>query len=161
MFQFQWAAYVVGKYVVSPGGVVQLYKASLKYSSEEIKRALTLFTDETHFPIHVHCSHGKDRTGMVVALVLAICGVPEEQIVLDYAKSEAGLAPVHDALAKDIQRSGLSDEFMHTPPQNMRDLFNYLKKQYGSIPEYLESIGFDTKAQEKVRSILCASLPKA
>ena len=38
-------------------------------------------------PILVHCTHGKDRTGVVVALLLSMCGVSEADILADYARS--------------------------------------------------------------------------
>lgn len=36
----------------------------------------------------VHCAAGKDRTGIVVALLLDLCGVPKEDIIKDYSASE-------------------------------------------------------------------------
>ena len=45
----------------------------------------------------VHCHGGKDRTGIVVALLLTIAGVPRETIIEDYTLSEAQLEPVHTA----------------------------------------------------------------
>ena len=39
----------------------------------------------------VHCIHGKDRTGIVVALVLLLCDVPVAEVLDDYAKSAPNL----------------------------------------------------------------------
>lgn len=41
-------------------------------------KALRLFVSPDNFPILVHCIHGKDRTGMVVMLILLLSGVPVE-----------------------------------------------------------------------------------
>jgi len=50
--------------------------------------ALKLLTDPENIPAMLNCAHGKDRTGIVSALVLACLGKSKEEIVLDYAKSE-------------------------------------------------------------------------
>lgn len=53
-----------------------------------IARALRVFADEENLPCVVHCVHGKDRTGLIVALLLRLLGVDEPTTVLDYTKSE-------------------------------------------------------------------------
>ena len=40
----------------------------------------------------VHCQAGKDRTGLVTALLLRLAGVPTDEVALDYAESERHLA---------------------------------------------------------------------
>lgn len=47
-----------------------------------IARALRLFADSANFPILVHCVIGKDRTGLVVMLLLLLCGVDEQARLL-------------------------------------------------------------------------------
>ena len=42
-------------------------------SQKEIAKALRILTKEENFPILVHCMHGKDRTGIVIMLVLLVC----------------------------------------------------------------------------------------
>ncbi len=44
------------------------------------------FTHKEKLPALVHCAHGKDRTGVLSALLLAACGVPDEDIIKDYAR---------------------------------------------------------------------------
>lgn len=53
-------------------------------------------------PVFVHCAAGKDRTGIVVATVLAVLGVPREQIVADYLRTNANL----DALWTRLRAAG-------------------------------------------------------
>ena len=52
----------------------------------------------------VHCHGGKDRTGIVVALLLSLAGVPRETVVEDYALSEAQLEPTHLAWLEEQER---------------------------------------------------------
>jgi protein-tyrosine phosphatase len=53
----------------------------------------------------VHCSAGKDRTGIVVALVLAALGVPDEVIAADYALSARYLDPERTPAIRQLQDS--------------------------------------------------------
>lgn len=115
--QEQWATYLVSKEVLEPLGLANLYKKFLEFCPMEINQALTIFTEERNYPIHVQCSFGKDRTGLVCFLVLAICGVPDELIVQDYAKTQAGLRPIYSELMMDLERVGLSEDFIDASPK--------------------------------------------
>ena len=60
-------------------------------SMRPIARALRVFAQQENLPCIIHCIHGKDRTGLIVALLLLLLGVDEPTVVLDYAKSELEL----------------------------------------------------------------------
>ncbi len=92
---------------------------------------------------------------MVSALILSIAGVPEDIIVNDYAKTQKGLTPIYEEMLEEVRRSGLSEDFAQAPPQNMRDLLDFLKKEYGSIDNYLDDIGFGKELRDRVRSVIC------
>ena len=51
---------------------------------------LRVFAKPGTLPALVHCAHGKDRTGVVVLLLLAACGVEREAIVADYKQARSG-----------------------------------------------------------------------
>ncbi|KAG5950791.1 hypothetical protein E4U53_004389 [Claviceps sorghi] len=55
-------------------------------------------------PILVHCTLGKDRTGIVFALLLALAGVPDDAIAADYARTEQGLEPARAKMLSVIGR---------------------------------------------------------
>lgn len=55
---------------------------------------MRVFVEPDNLPIVVHCIHGKDRTGLIIALVLLLVGLEEETVVLDYAKSEVMPPPM-------------------------------------------------------------------
>lgn len=60
-------------------------------SKPYIRRALAVFADEDNLPCVVHCTHGKDRTGLLSALLLMMCGVSDDKIIGDYERSEGNL----------------------------------------------------------------------
>ncbi|KAI7861365.1 protein-tyrosine phosphatase-like protein [Spinellus fusiger] len=136
-------------------GVSVMYKQLTLHCKSEIRHSLDVFTDPKNYPIHIHCSHGKDRTGILACLVQSIAGVPEEIIVRDYARTQKELEPVRDILLKEIRDSGFSDEFAETPPKNMEYLLHHFNSTYGSVDGYLDSVGFDEECREKVRKIIC------
>jgi protein-tyrosine phosphatase len=51
----------------------------------ELRSALEVIAEAENAPMVVHCAAGKDRTGLLVALVLRLLGVSEEDVVADYA----------------------------------------------------------------------------
>ena len=53
--------------------------------------ALTILSQPENVPAMINCAHGKDRTGIISALVLACLGATTEEIVADYSRSEVRL----------------------------------------------------------------------
>ena len=51
---------------------------------------MKVMTNPDNFPVMINCAHGKDRTGVVCALIQGCLGVSNEQIAQDYAQSEVG-----------------------------------------------------------------------
>ncbi|MGY4102967.1 tyrosine-protein phosphatase [Nocardia sp. R16R-3T] len=72
------------------GHLVGLYTAMLQDGAERIARIARLVA-EAPAPVMVHCAVGKDRTGVVVAVLLAAVGVSESEIVRDYRATEANM----------------------------------------------------------------------
>jgi protein-tyrosine phosphatase len=70
------------------------YSAYLEDRPETVVEAVRQVLDPVNHPVLFHCAAGKDRTGLVAALVLAVLGVPDEEIVADYALSAESVASV-------------------------------------------------------------------
>jgi Tyrosine phosphatase family len=49
-------------------------------AKEQVAMALRVFVDPANLPVLVHCVHGKDRTGLIIALLLLLLGVNEEMV---------------------------------------------------------------------------------
>jgi protein tyrosine/serine phosphatase len=92
----------------------------------------------------VHCHGGKDRTGLVVALLLSLAGVPRDEVVADYAVSERNLAErqaVWEAEAESDEERERRAQIGRCPPEAMRGVLDELNRRYGSIREYLLAAG--------------------
>jgi protein-tyrosine phosphatase len=106
----------------------------------------------------VHCAAGKDRTGVVCALALAVAGVPQEEIVADYALTAEVIEGIVARLAtsptyaEDMDQQDLG---RHTPrAQTMDRLLTVLAERYDGIPGWLESHGFGAEDQAALRARL-------
>ncbi len=90
-----------------------------------------------------HCAAGKDRTGIVAALLLDLVGVSRDEIVADYALSEHWLLPrteewlTHMDAAQRVNVHGL----MATPPEYMWFALNHVDARHGGVENYLRTIG--------------------
>jgi protein-tyrosine phosphatase len=93
----------------------------------------------------IHCAGGKDRTGIIIALLLSLVGVPRDVIIEDYALSEILLEPPHSEwLEKQSEIKGEPVErpiWMHSRPETMQAVLDYLDREYGGVESYLLSAG--------------------
>lgn len=116
---------------------------------------------ETDRPAVYHCAAGKDRTGVISAILLSVLGVPDEIIVADYAASRENLDAIVDRLmsTKGYQEmlSALPPETMHAEPETMIQFLARLQKKYGSVQGYAEDAGVPAEQLEKLRSRLLVS----
>jgi len=109
----------------------------------------------------VHCHGGKDRTGIVVAFLLTLAGVPRDVIAQDYALSQELLEPGNLAwLEEQAQAQGHPVErprWMFSRPETMRGFLDYLDQQYGGVEGYLEAIGVTRAEIARIREWLVTS----
>lgn len=106
----------------------------------------------------VHCFAGKDRTGIVIALLLAVAGAEPATIVADYAESDNYLQPLYaevlDSLAHDPPRHRQLASLLASPPAAMQMALAHLDTNYGSPEGYLQAIGVDQQDLELLRQRL-------
>jgi len=80
--------------------------------------------------------------------------VEEEIICEDYARSTHGLDRVRDKIVADLSKNGLDPSFGDTPAEVMKDTFEYINTKFGSVNEYLDTIGFNKQSRELLKMIL-------
>lgn len=68
-----------------------------------IRRVLELFRDNVGGGFLIHCTLGKDRTGLIVGLLLSLAGVPQDTIAEDFSLSEIHLKHLQPRLADIIE----------------------------------------------------------
>ncbi|GAA3158041.1 tyrosine-protein phosphatase [Blastococcus jejuensis] len=137
---------------------VRYYLGYLHDRSEAVVGALRAVAAAERGASVVHCAAGKDRTGVVVALSLAVAGVPHEEIVADYAMT----ADVIDALVAKLAASPTYAEDMeqrdvasHTPrAETMERVLALLDERFGGPTGWLHENGFGAADQAALRARL-------
>lgn len=114
-------------------------------------------------PAVVHCAKGKDRTGVLAALVALAAGEGEAAVVEEYARS-AGLLTAHARARGEPggepeagRRGGMDWSALRgTPPEAMEETLAWLRREHGSVDGYLDRIGVDAacRAELRGRSVL-------
>jgi protein-tyrosine phosphatase len=96
-----------------------------------------------------HCQAGKDRTGIITALLLGLAGVPEDLIIADYAVSQSLLRPRWEREVAEALAAGNEPPFEPlTEPETMRTLLDHIAARYGGAAGYLEAIGVTAAERE-------------
>jgi protein-tyrosine phosphatase len=109
-------------------------------------------------PAVYYCAAGKDRTGVISAVVLGVLGVPEEVIVADYAASQEKLdAIIGRLLATESYHEMLAmlpEDTQHAEPETMIALLDRLRGRYGSVLDYALAAGVSESSVERLRNRL-------
>ena len=71
--------------------ILQVTDVPHPQAQQQIAKALRVFTRAEALPAIIHCRQGKDRTGIMVALLLLLLGVDEATVVVDYTKSNLAI----------------------------------------------------------------------
>jgi protein-tyrosine phosphatase len=117
-------------------------------------QAFREFASANRYPILIHCTQGKDRTGLLVALILLLLDVPLDSITYDYCLSESELLPEQESRLREIKEIGLTEEFAKTPRNWIPELHRHLGWKYGGVRGYLSKIGVDGETQDRVVDVL-------
>lgn len=132
--------------------LAEQYTNMLEHTKPVVADIMRLLLDEENAPVLIHCAHGKDRTGVIVALILGCLEVEDEVIACDYSLSEAGLAPMRKRLFREtVGRYGFKKEFANATVDTMRETLAILTRKYGGIHGYLSEAGFTEDEQQALK----------
>jgi protein-tyrosine phosphatase len=134
------------------------YIQILEKVPERVGRAIGAIADTPAGDgVVVHCFAGKDRTGIVAALLLSLAGVPDELIAADYAASDPGVEALSSpwfASARDETELRLRRRISVSPHTTMLDVLTWLNETAGGPDEYLRSAGLSDAQLEALRARL-------
>jgi len=129
-----------------------LYIHFFENCQDSLRESLKIIANPNNLPLLLHCTQGKDRTGVIIALVLHILGVPEEEIISDFSISREGLENEIVQMKKELDQVGMEYFFLESPPGELRESLLYLLQKYGSIDNYLDHIGFGESDRNELRN---------
>ena len=138
--------------------LVAFYMAAIDTRGSAICAIMAEIAGVEQGAVLFNCTAGKDRTGIIAALLLGLADVPHDQIVEDYTLT-ADL--ITDLVAEflEISRSRGGDtesyaKLLQSPGPTMASTLAQIQAKYGSISEYLEVIGLPLSDVEKLRARL-------
>jgi protein-tyrosine phosphatase len=149
----------ISSFFTNDATLQEFYRMILDDSADQVLAVVRGVLAEQ--PVLVHCTAGKDRTGVTVALTLAAAGVDEDAVVADYARTEGLLPPWRNE--KVIARlKALHPEAVHleelatrSPAPVMRTLLADLTDRFGAPVEYLRAHGLtDDEIAELARVLV-------
>jgi len=144
--------------------LTDVYFWILTHHGESLRQAILLCAESSAQPVMVHCTHGKDRTGVLVALLLHICGASPQTIASEYALSDdwgcslegraAMLRAMPPKLQDAIENAEQFGEWCSAPERAMLELWRRVDRRFGSMDAYLDSIGITASTRARIADSL-------
>ncbi|MEU8897163.1 tyrosine-protein phosphatase [Nocardia sp. NPDC048505] len=139
--------------VALDGNMFDRYCEYLAHSSENIAAVLHLLAAPGQMPALIHCAAGKDRTGVVIALLLAVAGVRADDIIADYAATTPNIAALR-ARGGRAARPGADDRLpdwvFAADATTMRQFLTHLDTEYGGPGVWATRAGLDQATQQQL-----------
>jgi protein-tyrosine phosphatase len=119
-------------------------------------RAIFEAIDGADGTVLFHCFAGKDRTGLVAAMLLDLAGVADQDIAADYGETDVQLARQYEAWIDEApleRRDAYRDE-LRCPPERILGVLDHLRRGWGGVAGYLEAAGMAPDGIDRVASRL-------
>lgn len=134
------------------------YLDIVQRAAPALTAAFEALAAEGALPAVMHCSAGKDRTGVLSALLLAFLGVPDDTIVADYALSAAAMERLLERLTSEYPESveavtKFAPAILHVMPETMVEFLSGIRSEFGSYDGLADSLGV-TGAVDHLRHTL-------
>lgn len=139
---------VLPKEIANYKDLAGFYIYMLEANKEQFKELFEVFYDHPYDAIMFNCSAGKDRTGVVAALLLDLAGCHEYDIVKDYSESYENNLKVMSKLEELVDENNRA--FLESTPTMMMKFLDYLREKYGSAKEYLVQCGLEIEKIEEI-----------
>jgi protein-tyrosine phosphatase len=138
-------------------GKAYWYPGVLDTCQRELREVLELMADAPAGGILFHCHVGKDRTGILAMLLLALAGVDADTIAADYNASFEHLRPDYEAYlgrtSDPLERASIVNGY-RCPPEYAYEALAHLDQQYGGAERYVRHIGLGVGQMDKLRGRL-------
>ncbi|MDQ5973891.1 MAG: protein-tyrosine phosphatase [Actinomycetota bacterium] len=142
--------------------LVDDYVRSIEANAESMISALRLIADQANRPVVIHCTAGKDRTGVLTAMLLGILGVDIETIVADYHVTQSNMGPILKRVraSRLYQDQGLASApswIFEAEPDTMRAFLTHVSALYGTAEGWALAKGLSMEDITRLRESLLDS----
>ncbi|GCD96425.1 tyrosine-protein phosphatase [Embleya hyalina] len=128
-------------------GAGLLYMRMAERGGESYVRSLEVLAGDGGVPALVHCTAGKDRTGILVALLLSVAGVEREAIIADYTETETHLVEMFERIDRLPRQPRIDPSHPVAPAMrgaaraSIDTFLRVLEERHGSAAEFLLKAG--------------------
>jgi protein-tyrosine phosphatase len=140
-----------------PSNLIQIYQTALEHSQDEFRTVLRQIAESDGVTLF-HCTAGKDRTGLIAALILGTLEVSDQQIIEDYALTSTYIQPLLETLREDAIAKGYNldwyNQLLTSEPNTMQVTLEHLQTKYGGARDYLEMLGLELEIENLRRNML-------
>ncbi|MGH2632323.1 MAG: tyrosine-protein phosphatase [Tepidiformaceae bacterium] len=141
-----------------PGPTPARYLHYLDVGGDRLAEAFTVFGEAADYPVLVHCTAGKDRTGVLIGMLMDVLGASDADIAAEYGLSDASIDRLIAYLrsgGRELQGSDAEIRArLATPPERMAGFIELLRDRYGSAAEFFGDHGVPASTIERVRELL-------
>jgi protein-tyrosine phosphatase len=142
-----------GESVATPappeGDPAERYMWYLSVGGDALTKALTMAADPANQPVVFHCTAGKDRTGVLAALVLDILGVDHSVIVEDYTITQTRMELILNRLRRDPvwgdSVAAIPARQVHAEASTMEGFLELLYERHGGAREWALTAGISAE----------------
>ena len=136
------------------------YVTTARLSHANIASAIAAVADASPGGVVIHCHAGKERTGIVAALLLSLAGVADETVAEDWTASDPFLQPLYEewlANETDPAIRARRAAGLITRAEHILEVLTYIRRSHGSLEEYLLAGGIRADQLDRVRRGLVSS----
>ena len=123
------------------------------------RAVLDVLTDPDHWPVVVHCTAGKDRTGFAVASLLWMLGADHDAVLADYLLTNERMVGRHREIVADVIGRGLDptvlEEMLRADERYLGAGLDTILAAHGSLDTwFVDALGLDTTERARRRSAM-------
>ena len=133
------------------------YLGYLEFGPDSWLRLFKILAKEDNLPVVLHCTAGKDRTGVSTAFLLSILGVSRDLIEADYLLTNLDTERQADFIESTVgYPEGYDRKSMiaaaGVPEEALKDFLDGVESKWGSAVLYLKEIGVTQEQMDAIRN---------
>lgn len=135
---------------------------TLPSARTNFRELFVYLSSPSQLPSLYHCTTGKDRTGWASAALLTLLGVPREEVMEDFLKSNVYILPHYakeiDAFTAAGGEKEIVEAILGVKPSYLNSAFDQMEKSFGSIEDYFaKGLGIDADGQQALKDLFLQS----